>query len=125
MPFLHLDWHSVDVLASPPPSLTISLLSVLGLFLATLSSLCEVSSCAVWNFHPPDFLPLLYSLCCFSASSLCSLFSLLLWMSAYAFPNSKSVGVSLGTFIFLTFLLPFSGPSYQSNQSSVLKKTKT
>ena len=67
-PFLCLDWCPVDVwLAFPPPSvlISLSLLSVHGLFTATASSNCD---CGVSSLLASSLF--LYSRCCFSASSL-------------------------------------------------------
>ena len=63
--------------------------------------------CVTMEF-PPSFLPpsSLSSLCCFSVSSLSlfSLSSLLLCISAVVSPNSNSVGLSVGTSIFISVL---------------------
>ena len=93
-------------------------LSFLVLFLPYSSSLFSCSTsyfCGQW-LSPSSvsslcgiflsFLPL-FSLCGLSASSycLCSLTTILLWMSAVVLFNSNSVGVSVGTSIFQVFFL--------------------
>ena len=63
--FLYMNWHSVDVWLTSfpsPVSISLSLLSVLCLFSATASSVCEVCSCGVSTllafYAPPP--PLLF-----------------------------------------------------------------
>ena len=93
--------------------ISLSLLSVPGSFSVTPSSVCDCRvSALLASSHSFS------SLCYFCASpflSLCSLSSLLLCMSAAVSQNLNSVGVSVGTSIFLTFPLPFYGPSYKLN----------
>ena len=104
--------ESPDMLCELSP-----LLTVLGYFCATLFSVeCVVSSLLASS---------LSSLCCFCTSSSLSLRCLsflLLCMSVAVSPNSNSVGVSLGTSIFL-ILLPFLGPIFLF-KSSICQKQK-
>ena len=101
--------------ASPPAfiSISVSLLSVIACFLATPSyAECVVST-------------LLTSFLCFCASSflsLASLSSLLCCISVAMSSNSNSVGMSVGTLLFLA-LLPFLGPIFLC-KSSICEKTK-
>ena len=104
-----------------PPSVSISLLllSVLGPFWPLPSSSVKIPPFCPPGFPPLPHLPLLFL--CLLPLAACFLFSLL-WISAAVSPNSNSLGVSVGTSIFLTSFFVFLGPILQSNKCSNLKK---